>query len=54
MKKSKNYRLSPRTVQYLEELKKLYPDWTETDIIEAAIQVFYWTEKKMEERKDGR
>lgn len=41
MKIVKSYRLSPRTIQLLNELKKILLDWTETDIVEAAIDEYF-------------
>lgn len=37
MKIRKSYRFSPFVVDHLDRLCKLYPDLTETDIIESAI-----------------
>lgn len=37
----KSYRFSARATQALDRLKTLYPDWTETSIIEAALENFY-------------
>lgn len=31
-------------MQNLVQLKKIHPDWTETDLIEAAIDHFCWFE----------
>lgn len=45
MKTAKSYRLSPATIRKLDTLKKLLPDWTETEIVEAAIDLYYITEK---------
>lgn len=47
MKTPKTYRLSPRTIKALNELKKIYPDWTETDIIEGAIEAWAETERSI-------
>ena len=38
MKTCKNYRFSPRTIEAIKKLKEMYPTWTETEIVEAAIQ----------------
>lgn len=38
MKKPKTYRFSERTQEAIESLKKKYPNRTETEIIEQAIQ----------------
>lgn len=46
MKTRKSYRLSPRTMQALEYLKRLYPNWTETDILEASLETLAHLEKK--------
>ena len=45
MKTTKSYRLSPKTIKQLEELKEILKDWTETDIIENSIEQYYWREK---------
>lgn len=37
-KTAKNYRLSERTLEALNQIKKSRPKWTETEIVEAAIQ----------------
>ena len=37
-KARKTYRLSPRTIAALKDLQAIYPDWTETALVEAAIQ----------------
>lgn len=37
-KARKTYRLSPRTIAALKDLQATYPDWTETALVEAAIQ----------------
>ena len=34
----KSYRFSPRAVLALDRLKLIYPKWTETSIIEAALE----------------
>ena len=34
----KSYRLSERTIEALKQLKKALPKWTETEIVETAIQ----------------
>lgn len=34
----KAYRLSPRTIAALKDLQAMHPDWTETALVEAAIQ----------------
>lgn len=38
MRTRKSYRFSPRAVQALDGLKRFYPEWTETAIIEAALE----------------
>lgn len=43
MKKPKTYRLSQLTLIKLERLKEMLPDWTETEIIEAAIDLYLTT-----------
>lgn len=45
MKTRKSYRLSPRSVEALEKLKVSYPTWTETDLIEAAIESLIVTDQ---------
>lgn len=45
MKTVKNYRLSPTTIRKLQTLKTMLPEWTETEIVEAAIDLYYITEK---------
>lgn len=45
MKTVKNYRLSPTTIKKIQALKKMLPEWTETEIVEAAIDLYYITEK---------
>lgn len=37
MKVRKSYRFSPFVIEHLDRLCKLYPDLTETDIVESAI-----------------
>lgn len=37
-KARKTYRLSPRTIAALKDLQAIYPDLTETALVEAAIQ----------------
>lgn len=40
MKKTiKSFRFSDYILQELAELKQLYPDWSETEIIERAVDV---------------
>lgn len=46
MKIRKSYRLSPRTMSALDDLKKMYPEWSETDLIEAAVETFAAEEKR--------
>ena len=43
MKTPKSYRFSPRTIQALEQLKDQKPGWTETELIEAAIDNYLTT-----------
>lgn len=38
MKNRKNYRFSNRTMDAIQKLKEQYPAWTETELIETAIQ----------------
>lgn len=38
MRTRKSYRFSPRAVEALDGLKRLCPGWTETAIIEAALE----------------
>ena len=45
MKTVKNYRLAPTTIKKLQALKTMLPEWTETEIVEAAIDLYYITEK---------
>lgn len=45
MKTAKNYRLAPTTIKKLQALKTMLPKWTETEIVEAAIDLYYITEK---------
>lgn len=45
MKTVKNYRLSPTTIKKIQALKTMLPEWTETEIVEAAIDLYYITEK---------
>lgn len=45
MKTAKNYRLSPTTIRKLQTLKTMLPEWTETEIVEAAIDLYYTTER---------
>lgn len=45
MKTAKNYRLAPATIKKLQALKTMLPEWTETEIVEAAIDLYYITEK---------
>ena len=47
MKTPKSYRLSPRTIQALEQLKDQKPGWTETELIEAAIDNYLTTLSKL-------
>lgn len=44
MKTPKTYRLSPRTIRSLEQLQDMLPDWSETDIVEAAIDTYLHVE----------
>ena len=46
MKTPKTYRLSERTLEALEKLKKLWPERKETEIVEQAIQEILWREEK--------
>lgn len=39
MKTVKSYRFSDVILEELKELKSWYPDWTETEIIERAIDL---------------
>lgn len=47
MKTRKSYRISPRSIEALEKLKSAYPTWSETDLIEAAIESLYVTEQRV-------
>ena len=38
MRTRKSYRFSPRAVHALDGLKRMYRGWTETAIIEAALE----------------
>lgn len=38
MRTRKSYRFSPRAVDALDGLKRMYRGWTETAIIEAALE----------------
>lgn len=44
MKTPKTWRLSPRAIRALEQLKEILPGWTETDIVEAAVESLVQTE----------
>ena len=51
MKTAKNYRLAPTTIKKLQALKTMLPEWTETEIVEAAIDLYYITEKPFHAQK---
>lgn len=44
VKTPKTWRLSPRAIRALEQLKEILPGWTETDIVEAAVESLVQTE----------
>lgn len=46
MKKPKTYRLSEFRLKELEEIKKLHPESTETELIEEAIHTLYQKEQE--------
>ena len=46
MKTPKTYRLNQISLEKLKELKKLHPDYTETEIIEWAIINTWANEEK--------
>lgn len=46
----KNYRLSERTIEALNQLKKAFPTWTETEIVETAIQMAAQKQEQKTER----
>lgn len=54
MKTLKNYRLSPMTLQVLASIKQLpqYANYTETDIIEAAIWHLHHTATTTDSTKE--
>ena len=51
MKTVKNYRLSPTTIKKIQALKTMLPEWTETEIVEAAIDIYYITEKPFQTQR---
>lgn len=55
MKTLKNYRLSPMTLQVLASIKQLpqYANYTETDIVEAAIWHLHHTATTTDSTKEG-
>lgn len=52
MKTPKTWRLSARTIEALAELRDLYPSWTETELVEAAIEQYAF-QKRYEQEENA-
>lgn len=46
MKKMRSYRLSEQSLGLLAEIRRWYPEWSDTEIIEKAIEVLNAIEYK--------